>query len=105
MGHGIMTIDDGVIKHTYYPQPRVEAYLESFKIDEDEDSLGCFKVGHDEDENLKYGPIAPSFLDIKDEMDRALAIEAYFNPFKNIIVFKKLYDFLGSLPVQLKNTN
>ncbi|GKB73260.1 hypothetical protein Tco_0934672 [Tanacetum coccineum] len=32
-------------------------------------------------------------------------MEAYFKPFKNIIVFKKLIDILGSLPVQLKNTN
>ncbi|GJR25401.1 hypothetical protein Tco_1101633 [Tanacetum coccineum] len=49
--------------------------------------------------------MAPSFLDIEDEMERALAMEAYFNPIKNIIVFKKLIDFLGSLPVQLKNTD
>ncbi|GKC51389.1 putative ribonuclease H-like domain-containing protein [Tanacetum coccineum] len=63
------------------------------------------RVGRDEDGNLKYGPVAPSFLDIKDDMERALAMEAYFNPFKNIIVFKKLIDFLGSLSVQLKNTD
>ncbi|GJR98067.1 zinc finger, CCHC-type containing protein [Tanacetum coccineum] len=37
--------------------------------------------------------------------NRALTMEAYFNPFKNIIVFKKLVDFLGSLPIQLKNTD
>ncbi|GJY84254.1 hypothetical protein Tco_0497630 [Tanacetum coccineum] len=61
--------------------------------------------GRDEDGNPKYGPIAPSFLDIEDDMEKALAMEAYFNPFKNIIVFKKLVDFLGSLPVQLKNTD
>ncbi|GKA77085.1 hypothetical protein Tco_0783546 [Tanacetum coccineum] len=40
---------------------------------------------------------------LEDDMERALAVEAYFNPFKNVIVFKKLVDFLGSLPVQLKN--
>ncbi|GJZ29031.1 putative ribonuclease H-like domain-containing protein [Tanacetum coccineum] len=62
-------------------------------------------VGRDEDGNPKYGPVAPSFLDIEDDMERALAMEAYFNPFKNIIIFKKLIDFLGSLLVQLKNTN
>ncbi|GKA77932.1 putative ribonuclease H-like domain-containing protein, partial [Tanacetum coccineum] len=64
---------------------------------------GCFEVGKDEDGNPKYGPFAPS--DIEDEMERALAMEAYFNPFKNIIVFKKLIDFLGSLLVQLKNSD
>nr|GEU54265.1 hypothetical protein [Tanacetum cinerariifolium] len=37
MGHGTMTINDGVIKHTYYPKPRAKAYIESFEIDEDED--------------------------------------------------------------------
>ncbi|GJX81011.1 hypothetical protein Tco_0329160 [Tanacetum coccineum] len=60
-------------------------------------------VGKDEDGNAKYGLVAPLCLDIEDDMERALAMEAYFNPFKNIIVFKKLVDFLGSLPVQLKN--
>ncbi|GJY58540.1 copia protein [Tanacetum coccineum] len=44
-----------------------------------------------------------SSLHIKDDMERALAMEAYFIPFKNVIVFKKLVDFLGLLPVQLKN--
>nr|GEW55147.1 hypothetical protein [Tanacetum cinerariifolium] len=61
--------------------------------------------GCDEDGNQKYGPMAPLFLDIKDEMERALAMEAYFNHFKNIIVFKKLIGFLGALPVQLKSTD
>ncbi|GJW29241.1 hypothetical protein Tco_0046116 [Tanacetum coccineum] len=69
----------------------------------EDDWLGNFEVGGDEDGNAKYGPVTPSFLDIKDDMERALAMEAYFNPFKNIIVFKKLVDFLGSLSVQLKN--
>nr|GEX56286.1 hypothetical protein [Tanacetum cinerariifolium] len=31
------------------------------------------------------------------------AMEAYFILFKNVIMFKKLVDLLGSLPVQLKN--
>ncbi|GJY26202.1 ribonuclease H-like domain-containing protein [Tanacetum coccineum] len=74
-------------------------------IGREDDWLSCFEVGRDEDGNHKHGPVAPSFLDIEDEMERALAMEAYFNPFKNIIVFKKLNDFLGSLPVQLKNTD
>ncbi|GKD84683.1 hypothetical protein Tco_1355837 [Tanacetum coccineum] len=41
--------------------------------------------GGDEDDNLKYGPIAPLFLDIEDDMERALAMEAYFSPFKNYV--------------------
>ncbi|GJZ01300.1 hypothetical protein Tco_0519261 [Tanacetum coccineum] len=96
MGRGTMTIENGVIRHTYFPKPRAKSYLENFEVDEDEDWLGCFEVGQDEDGNPKYRPVAPSFLDIKDEMERALAMEAYFNPFKNIIVFKKLIDFLGT---------
>ncbi|GKA73749.1 DNA-directed DNA polymerase [Tanacetum coccineum] len=104
MGRGTMTIDDGVIRHTYFPKPRAKSYLENFEVDENEDWLGCFKVGRDEDGNPKYGPVAPSFLDIEDEMERALAMQEYFNPFKHIIVFKNLIDFLGSLLVQLKNT-
>nr|GEU46085.1 hypothetical protein [Tanacetum cinerariifolium] len=82
-----------------------QGILRKFKIDEEEDWLSCFKVGRDEDGNPKYGPMAPSFLDIKDEMEKSLAMEAYFNPFINKIVFKKLIDFLGSLSVQLKNTD
>ncbi|GKC89547.1 hypothetical protein Tco_1150196, partial [Tanacetum coccineum] len=105
IGRGTISTDDGVIRHTYFPKPRAKAYLENFEIDEEDDWISCFNVGRDEDGNPKYGPMAPSFLDIEDEMERALAIEAYFNPFKNIIVFKKLIDFLGSLPVQLKNTD
>ncbi|GJR73304.1 putative ribonuclease H-like domain-containing protein [Tanacetum coccineum] len=105
MGRGTMSIDDGVIRHTYFPKPRAKAYLENFEIDEENDWLSYFEVRRDEDGNPKYGPVAPSFLDIEDEMERALAMEAYFNPFKNIIVFKKLVDFLGSLSVQLKNTD
>ncbi|GKE44074.1 putative ribonuclease H-like domain-containing protein [Tanacetum coccineum] len=105
IGRGTISTNDGVIRHTYFPKPRAKAYLENFEIDEEDDWISCFNVGRDEDGNTKYGPMAPSFLDIEDEMERALAMEAYFNPFKNIIVFKKLIDFLGSLPVQLKNTD
>ncbi|GKC71844.1 putative ribonuclease H-like domain-containing protein [Tanacetum coccineum] len=105
MGRDTLCIDDGFIRHTYFPKPRAKAYLENFAQEEEDDWLSCFEVGRDKDGNPKYGPVAPSFLDIEDDMERALAMEAYFNPFKNIIVFKKLIDFLGSLPVQLKNTD
>ena len=101
MGRGTMTIDDGLICHTYVPKPRIKTI--SIKDEEEEDWLGYFEVGRDENGYPKYGPVVPSFLDIEDAMERALAVEAYFNPFKNIIVFKKLIDFLGSLSVQLKN--
>ncbi|GJQ99836.1 putative ribonuclease H-like domain-containing protein [Tanacetum coccineum] len=94
IGYGTMSIDDGVIRHTYFPKPRAKAYLENFEIDKEHDWLSCFEVGRDEDGNPKYDPVAPSFLDIEDEMERALEMEAYFNPFKNIIVFKKLINFL-----------
>ncbi|GJR26151.1 DNA-directed DNA polymerase [Tanacetum coccineum] len=105
MRRGTMTIDDRVIKHTYYPQPRTQAYLENFKSDESEDWMSLFKVGRDQDGNPQYRPIAPPFLDIKDEMEIALTMEAYFNPLKNIIIFKNLINFLGSLPVALKNND
>ncbi|GJY93226.1 putative ribonuclease H-like domain-containing protein [Tanacetum coccineum] len=105
IGRDILFIDHGVIRHTYFPKPRAKAYLDNFAQEEADDWLSCFEVGRDEDGNPKYGPVAPLFLDIKDDMERALAMDAYFNPFKNIIVFKKLIDFLGSLPVQLKNTD
>ncbi|GKB43646.1 hypothetical protein Tco_0888588 [Tanacetum coccineum] len=99
IGRCTISIHDGVIRYTYFPKPRAKAYLENFKIDEEDDWLSCFEVGRDEDGNPMYGPVAPSFLDIENEMEKALAMEAYSNPFKNIIVFKKLVDFLGSLQV------
>ncbi|GJR78825.1 hypothetical protein Tco_0149610 [Tanacetum coccineum] len=105
IGRGTLCIDDGVIRHTYFPKPRFKSYVETFEMEGKDDWLGNFEVGRDEDGNTKYGSVAPSFLDIEDDMERALAIEAHFNPFKNIIVFKKLVDFLGSLPVQLKSIN
>nr|GEX50805.1 hypothetical protein [Tanacetum cinerariifolium] len=103
MWRGTLCIDDGVIRHTYFPKPRAKAYLDNFTQEEEDDWLSCFEVGRDEDGNPKYGPVAPLFLDIKDDMESALAMEAYFNPFKIFIIFKKLIDFLGSLSVQLKN--
>nr|GEW94841.1 hypothetical protein [Tanacetum cinerariifolium] len=105
MGCGTISINDGVIRHTYFLKPKAKAYLENFEINEEDDWLSCFEVGRDEDGHPKYGPMEPSFFDIEDEIERALAMEAYFNPFKNIIVFKKLIDFLGSLLIQLKNTD
>nr|GEX28063.1 hypothetical protein [Tanacetum cinerariifolium] len=99
-----MSIDDGLIRHTYFPKPRAKAYLDNLELGEEDDWLSCFEVGRYEDGNPKYGPVAPSFLDIEDDTERALAMEAYFNPFKNIIVFKKLIN-LVSLSVQLKNTD
>ncbi|GJS79747.1 hypothetical protein Tco_0729628 [Tanacetum coccineum] len=103
MGRGTLCIDDGVIRHTYFPKPWYKSYVKTFKMEVEDDWLGNFEVGRDEDGNAKYGLVAPSFLDIEDDMERALAMEAYVNPFKNIIVFKKLVDFLSSLSVQLKN--
>nr|GEW85461.1 hypothetical protein [Tanacetum cinerariifolium] len=64
MGRGTMTINDEVIRHTYFPKPRAKSYLENCEVDEDEDWLRCFEVGRDEDGNPKYGSVAPSFLDI-----------------------------------------
>ncbi|GJU45131.1 retrovirus-related pol polyprotein from transposon TNT 1-94 [Tanacetum coccineum] len=103
MGRCTLCIDDGVICHTYFPKPQSKSYVETFEMEGEDDWLGNFEVGRDKDGNAKYGPVAPSFLDIENDMEWALAMEAYFNPFKDIIVFKNLVDFLASLPVQLKN--
>nr|GEU72070.1 hypothetical protein [Tanacetum cinerariifolium] len=94
MGRGTLCIDDEVIRHTYFPKPRSKSYVETFEMEGEDDWLGNFEVRRDEDRNAKYGLVAPSFLDIKDDMEMALKMEAYFNPFKNIIVFEKLVDFL-----------
>ncbi|GJW29307.1 hypothetical protein Tco_0046182 [Tanacetum coccineum] len=69
MGRGTMAIDDSVIRHTYFLKLRAKPYLENFEMEEEDDWLGCFKVGRDEDGYPKYGPVAPSFLDIEDDME------------------------------------
>ncbi|GJW89225.1 retrovirus-related pol polyprotein from transposon TNT 1-94 [Tanacetum coccineum] len=46
---GTMSIDDGVICHTYLPNPKVKTILDNLEKEEDEDWLGCFEVGRDED--------------------------------------------------------
>nr|GEV94157.1 hypothetical protein [Tanacetum cinerariifolium] len=83
MGRCTLCIDDGVIRHTYFPKQRTKSYVKSFEMEGEDDWLGSFEVGRDEDGNVKYDPVAPSFINIEDDMERALAMEAYFIPFKN----------------------
>ncbi|GKE51609.1 hypothetical protein Tco_1486765 [Tanacetum coccineum] len=71
-----LCIDDEVILHTYFPKPRSKSCVEDFEIEGEDDWLGSFEVGRDEDGNMKYGLVAPSFIDIEDDMERALAMEA-----------------------------
>ncbi|GJY17724.1 retrovirus-related pol polyprotein from transposon TNT 1-94 [Tanacetum coccineum] len=92
MGRGTLCIDDGVIRHTYFPKPRSKSYVEAFEMEGEDDWLGSFEVGRDEDGNVKYGPVAPSFIDIEYDMERALAMDAYFNPFKKYWTYKKVND-------------
>nr|GEV30028.1 hypothetical protein [Tanacetum cinerariifolium] len=101
-GKGIMTIDDEVMNHVYQVKKRSKVVIKE-DLKKDEDWLNVFEVRHDEKGYPKYGPTLPPFLNIEDEIERALAMEAYFNPFKNIIVYKNMVDFFGSLPIQLKN--
>nr|GEW53031.1 hypothetical protein [Tanacetum cinerariifolium] len=83
MGRGTLYIDDGVIRHTYFPKPQKKSYVEAFEMEGENDWLGSFEVGREEDGNVKYGPVAPSFIDIEDDMEKTLTMEAYFSPFKN----------------------
>nr|GEX30754.1 hypothetical protein [Tanacetum cinerariifolium] len=88
MGRGNLYIDDVVICHTYFPKPQTQSYVKDFEMEGEDDWLGSFEVGRDEDGNVKYGLVAPSFIDIEDDIEMALAMEAYFNPFKNIRAMK-----------------
>ncbi|GKD55449.1 chlorophyll A/B binding protein of LHCII type 1-like protein, partial [Tanacetum coccineum] len=45
MRRDTLCIDDGVIRHTYFPKPRAKAYLDNFAQEEDNDWLSCFEVG------------------------------------------------------------
>nr|GFC00786.1 hypothetical protein [Tanacetum cinerariifolium] len=62
IGRGMLCIDDGVVRHTYFTKPRTKSYVESFEMEGENDWLGSFKVGRDEDGNVKYGLVAPSFI-------------------------------------------
>nr|GEY13209.1 hypothetical protein [Tanacetum cinerariifolium] len=46
------------------------------------------RLGRDEDGNVKYGLVAPSFINIEDDMERSLAMKAYFNPLKNDVGYE-----------------
>ncbi|GJW55846.1 retrovirus-related pol polyprotein from transposon TNT 1-94, partial [Tanacetum coccineum] len=83
MGRGTLCIDDEVIRHTYFTKPRSKSYVETFEMEGEDDWLGNFEVGRDEDGNAKYGSVAPSSLDIEDDMERALGNEGY-ETYKNI---------------------
>ena len=87
IGKGTMEIDDGVARRIYHAKKRNKILADEGS--DDEDWLDMFDIGHDSEGNPKYGFTAPSFKHIKDDMERALAMENYFNPFKNIIVYKK----------------
>ncbi|GKB75994.1 retrovirus-related pol polyprotein from transposon TNT 1-94 [Tanacetum coccineum] len=54
MGRGTLCIDYEVIRHPYFPKPRSKSYVEAFEMEGEDDWLGSFKVGRDEDRNLKY---------------------------------------------------
>ncbi|GKG64266.1 hypothetical protein Tco_0651367, partial [Tanacetum coccineum] len=49
-----------------------KSYVEAFEMEGEDDWLGSFEVGRDEDRNVKYGLAAPSFIDIEDDMCNAL---------------------------------
>nr|GEY72854.1 hypothetical protein [Tanacetum cinerariifolium] len=83
-------VDNGVIYHTYFPKPRTKSYVEAFEMEGEDDWLGSFEVGRDKNGNVKYGLVAPSFIDIEDDMERELAIEAYYNPFRYIEAIKDM---------------
>ncbi|GJY39777.1 retrovirus-related pol polyprotein from transposon TNT 1-94 [Tanacetum coccineum] len=71
IGRGTLCINDGVIRHTYFPKPRSKSYVEAFEMEGEDDLLGSFEVGREEYGNVKYGSVAPSFIDIEDDMERA----------------------------------
>ncbi|GKE12912.1 hypothetical protein Tco_1416463 [Tanacetum coccineum] len=102
MGRGTMTINDGVIKHTYYPRPRTKAYLENFESDESKDWMICFEVGRDEDEfavllglysesDVQHRLFETHFLRLM-ENDEGFNHEAYWSRIGKPRTKKKLAD-------------
>ena len=55
VGRGTMTIDDGILKNTYYPKPGGKIVKEMYEKDKEEEYFGCFEVGRDEEGRPKYG--------------------------------------------------
>ncbi|GJX30008.1 chlorophyll A/B binding protein of LHCII type 1-like protein [Tanacetum coccineum] len=78
---GKMSIDDEVIRHTYFPKPRVKTILDNLEKEEDEYWLGCFEVGRDEDGYPKL--INLPFLMI-----------SLFSKWKKIVKFHLFWDDL-----------
>ncbi|GJS31543.1 hypothetical protein Tco_0492163 [Tanacetum coccineum] len=56
---GTLCIDDRVIRHTYFPKPRSKLHVEAFEMEGEDDWLGSFEVGRDEDGNVKEDDRAP----------------------------------------------
>nr|GEW20448.1 hypothetical protein [Tanacetum cinerariifolium] len=52
-----------------------------------------------------YGLKLAPYMNCNDPADRSLALQAVTNPFRKISVWKKAVNFLGSLPVPLKQVN
>nr|GEW69601.1 hypothetical protein [Tanacetum cinerariifolium] len=102
MGRSIISIDDRVIGHTYFLKPRAKAYIETFKIDEEDDWLSCFKVGRDEDGNHNFDETLKELMKMEylhDDRDvfvdysweRDLSIEEDVYPEWCLEFFSKMY--------------
>ena len=103
MGRSIMIIDDGVIRHKFHPKPKVGPSLYELQEELRENWLGCFEVGRDQAGKPMYGPKEPPYIRIEDPLERALCREKFYDPFSNVICWKKMLEFMGSLPVALRN--
>ncbi|GJU76468.1 hypothetical protein Tco_1273538 [Tanacetum coccineum] len=88
--------------NTYFPKPRSKSCVEAFEMEGEDDWLGSFKVGRDKHGNMKYGLVAPSFIDIEDDMERALAMEAYFHTFNKWGRIEEIFEGGGTSGVTVE---
>ncbi|GJY10704.1 hypothetical protein Tco_0378889, partial [Tanacetum coccineum] len=89
---------DGIFHQTFRVAQTSVITEESDSDDEEEYSIKRNNFGAP-----IYGPNSSRYLNGKNLMDRALALQEVLNPFKKICVWKKAIGFLRSLPVLLQH--
>nr|GEV99126.1 hypothetical protein [Tanacetum cinerariifolium]GEW02495.1 hypothetical protein [Tanacetum cinerariifolium] len=89
---------NGIVHQKFYVANVKNAYAKSDSDDDKEYCLKRYEMG-----KPIYGPNHAKYLSCDNPLDRALAIQEAFNPFKKICVWKKAVAFLGALLVPPQN--
>nr|GEV48811.1 hypothetical protein [Tanacetum cinerariifolium] len=78
---------------------------EAIKKESDSDDQAEYEIKRNKFGALMYGSKPAPYLNCNDPSEKLLALQALTNLFRKIIFWKKAVNFLGSLPVPLKQVN